>query len=134
MQLFSAQPVSNPQAPLWRHLRSSALCGVALLTVLLVGCASRTASQVKLSEAEQTLIAELTRDSFIRVEAISRDDDGFVTLRTSQGRTTAWYRLMPTALGIDTLVVRRIDDRQELPVAWSEDQVGTGPAPRGIRR
>jgi hypothetical protein len=108
----------------------TATCALALLA----GCTPRTAPQVQLSEAETMLVAELTRDTFVRVEAMSRDDDGFVTLRTAQGRVTAWYRLMPSGQGSDVLVVRRIDDRQELRVAWSEDQVGTGPAPRGIRR
>ncbi len=112
--------------------RSTAFAVLGLLgLVALAGCAPPRAPVVY-TELERQLLTQLTRDPFIVVQAVTREADGFITVRTLQGDTVAWYRLMP-AEGADTPQLRRVDDRQTLSVAWT-DELGTGPAPRGLTR
>lgn len=112
-------------------------CAPILLAVLIAlapalgGCSSRVVP--KLTAPEQQLLDSLTRDPFVRVIAFTREEDGFVTVHTGQGNTEAYYRLMPAGDGREDLVVRRVDEAQELPVVWT-DGIGTGPAPRGVAR
>ena len=105
---------------------------IALAPALgLGGCSSRVAP--KLTAPEQQLLESLTRDPFVRVEAITREEDGFLTVHTGQGSTDAYYRFMPAGDGKEDLVARRVDEAQELPVVWA-DGIGTGPEPRGLAR
>ena len=97
--------------------------------LLLAGCAQRPPAVP--TPAERVLLDGLTRDPFVQVDSIVRDDDGFLTIRTRQGNVIASYRFMPADDAATTLVIRRIDERQELPVVWTPG-VGTGPEPRGL--
>lgn len=105
------------------------LCMLAMLAAS--GCAGR--AEVQVSAAEQQLLDGLTRDPFVRIEALTREEDGYLNVRTGQGSTIAYYRLMPAGDGKDDLVVRRVDEAQELPVVWT-DGIGTGPERRGLTR
>jgi hypothetical protein len=107
------------------------LAALIALAPALGGCSSRV--QPKLTAAEQQLLDSLTRDPFVRVVATTREEDGFLTVHTGQGSTDAYYRFMPAGDGKDDLVVRRVDEAQELPVTWTEG-IGTGPAQRGLTR
>ena len=102
-----------------------------LLTValLLAGCAQRPPAVP--TPAERVLLEGLTRDPFVQVDSIVREDDGYLSVRTRQGNVSASYRLMPADDSVTTLVIRRIDERQELRVVWTPG-VGTGPEPRGL--
>lgn len=105
---------------------------LAALTVMLsTGCDRRAALQVSVAEAE--LLEQLTRDPFVRIDYKQREEDGYLTIRTAQGNTTRYYRLMPANDGGGPLVIRWLDESQSLPVAWSEDHLGTGPRWRGPR-
>lgn len=109
--------------------------GVLFMSLLLLaGCARSSGPVAVLTAEERQLVVQLTRDPFVIVDATTREDDGYVTLRTRQADTIAYYRLMPTGDAKPELVIRRLDEQLHLPVAWSEDQLGTGPAPRGIHR
>ncbi len=101
-----------------------------LLAPLLASCAAQRAPATP-TAAERQLLDQLTRDPFVIVETVAREDDGFLTVRTRQGSTFASYRFMPADDAREALVIRRIDERQELPVGWTPE-VGTGPAPRGL--
>jgi hypothetical protein len=106
----------------------------ALILLGSSACAWRPVKPVVLTAEEEQLLVGLVRDPFIVIVGREREDDGFLTLRTMQGRIPVAYRFMPANDSGAPLVIRRIDDRQHLPVAWSEDQLGTGPQPRGIQR
>ena len=109
--------------------------GVFLVCVVLLASCARSAGQpVVLSKEEQVLVTQLARDQFVVVHSMLREEDGFVTLRTQQGDTVAYYRLMPANDAQTVLSIRRLDEELRLKVAWSEDRLGTGPAPRGIVR
>ena len=102
-----------------------------LAVCALGGCGKRPEAAV--TPVEQKLIDGLTRDQFVRVESITREEDGWLSIRTGQGSTTVYYRLMPAADGQTELVARRVDEAQELPVVWTVG-IGTGPEPRGLAR
>lgn len=101
-----------------------------LSLMLVVGCARTAAPPVVLTEPERVLMTQLTRDPFIITESMIREDDGFITVRTRQGNTVAYYRLMPATDAKTDLSIRRLDEQLRLQIAWSEDHLGTGPAPR----
>lgn len=106
-------------------------CAVFFLCLALTaGCARSGAPPVVLTEEERVLMTQLTRDPFIISESMIREDDGFVTVRTRQGDTVAYYRLMPATDAKTELSIRRLDEQLRLQVTWSEDHLGTGPAPR----
>jgi hypothetical protein len=118
-------------------MRRSLLVRSTLAALILLGvsaCAWRPAKPVVLTAEEEQLLIGLTRDPFVVVIGREREEDGFLTLRTMQGRVPVAYRFMPANDSGAPLVIRRIDDRQQLPVAWSEDQLGTVLQPRGIHR
>jgi hypothetical protein len=102
--------------------------------VLLASCARSAAPPVVLSAEEQVLITQLSRDQFVVVRSMLREEDGYLTLRTQQGNTVAYYRLMPANDAKTELSIRRLDEELRLQIAWSEDHLGTGPAPRGVSR
>ena len=108
-----------------------ALLRVALLIpgLLLTGCAHRPPAVP--TPAERLLLDGLTRDPFVQVDNMVREEDGYLSVRTRQGNVIASYRFMPADDSVSTLVIRRIDERQELPVVWTPG-VGTGPEPRGL--
>ena len=113
------------------HDRSLMRCAVFFLCLALTaGCARSGALPVVLTEEERVLMTQLTRDPFIISESMIREDDGFVTVRTRQGDTVAYYRLMPATDAKTELSIRRLDEQLRLQVTWSEDHLGTGPAPR----
>ena len=110
-------------------------CAVFFLCLALTaGCARSGALPVVLTEEERVLMTQLTRDPFIISESMIREDDGFVTVRTRQGDTVAYYRLMPSTDAKTELSIRRIDEQLRLQIAWSEDRLGTGAPPRGLSR
>ncbi len=112
--------------------RLSFLVVLAVLVSSGAGCAWRKPEPPTAAEAQ--LLAELTRDPFIRVEYQVREEDGYLTVRTAQGNVSRTYRLMPANDSGGPLVIRWMDEAQVLPVAWSEDQLGTGPKWRGPRQ
>jgi hypothetical protein len=102
--------------------------------ILLASCARSVAPPVVLSAEEKVLITQLARDQFVVVQSMLREEDGYLTLRTQQGYTVAYYRLMPANDAKSELSIRRLDEALRLQIAWSEDHLGTGPSPRGISR
>ena len=107
---------------------------IAIAIVLLAGCARSVAPPVVLSAEEKVLITQLSRDQFVVVQSMLREEDGYITLRTQQGYTVAYYRLMPANDAKSELSIRRLDEALRLQIAWSEDHLGTGAPPRGISR
>lgn len=103
----------------------------AVVALWLPGCARRDSLQITAVEAQ--LLTQLARDPFVRIDYKQREEDGYLTIRTVQGNTTRYYRLMPANDGGAPLVIRWLDEAQALPVAWSEDHLGTGPRWRGPR-
>jgi hypothetical protein len=99
------------------------------VSLVLAGCAQRPPAV--LTAEERVLLDGLTRDPFIQVDSTVREDDGFLTVRTRQGNVIGSYRFMPSDDAVNTLSIRRIDERQELPVVWTPG-VGTGPERRGL--
>ena len=117
------------------HNHSLMRCAVFFLCLALTaGCARSGALPVVLTEEERVLMTQLTRDPFIISESMIREDDGFVTVRTRQGDTVAYYRLMPATDAKTELSIRRLDEQLRLQVTWSEDHLGTGAPPRGLSR
>lgn len=112
--------------------RLSLLVIPALLVLCSTGCAWRKPEPPTAAEAQ--LLQQLTRDPFVRIDYQVREEDGYLTVRTSQGNVTRNYRLMPANDSGGPLVIRWMDEAQVLPVAWSEDQLGTGPKWRGPRQ
>ena len=110
-------------------MRCAALC---VCLFMIVGCARSAARPVVLTAEEHVLMTQLTRDPFVISESMIREEDGFVTVRTRQGNAVAFYRLMPANDAKTELSIRRLDEQLRLQVAWSEDHLGTGPAPRGL--
>ena len=102
--------------------------------VMVASCARSTALPVVLNDQERVLMTQLTRDQFVIPESMVREDDGFVTVRTRQGDTVAYYRLMPASDAKTDLSIRRLDEQLRLQIAWSEDRLGTGPTPRNLSR
>ena len=103
---------------------------VLLMVLFTAGCA-RQAPPPTAPEAQ--LLEQLTRDPFVVIDYQHREEDGYLTVRTRQGKVTRMYRLMPANDGGGPLVIRWLDESQVLPVAWSEDRLGTGPQWRGHR-
>ena len=114
-----------------RHDYPPMRCALFLLCLVMVAsCARSTARPVVLTDQERVLMTQLTRDPFVIPESMIREDDGFVTVRTRQGNTVAYYRLLPATDAKTDLSIRRLDEQLRLQIAWSEDHLGTGPAPR----
>ena len=106
------------------------LASLLLATQVVAGCSRLI--QPTLTPVEHDLIAELTRDPFLRVRSILREEDGYLTVTTTQGDTTVHYRLMPATDGGEILI-RHLDEQQELPVVWTGD-IGTRAPRRGLTR
>ncbi len=105
-----------------------------MLFLAISGCARTSPALVVVTAEERQLMTQLTRDPFVVIKSSVREEDGYVTIRTQQGNVVAYYRLMPAGDANPELTIRRLDEQLHLPVAWSEDHLGTGPADRGIHR
>ncbi len=103
-----------------------------LLVALFTASCARQAPPPTAVEAQ--LLEQLTRDPFVVIDYQHREEDGYLTVHTRQGKIYRIYRLMPANDGGGPLVIRWLDESQVLPVAWSEDRLGTGPQWRGPRQ
>jgi hypothetical protein len=114
-------------APIPNGLRK-ALAAAALAAVL-VGCSQRETEPLQVTEEEQAMLTHLTRDSFVRVTGLQRNDEGRLVVTTQQGNTTVRYQFAPENAASKQLRIRRMAEEFELKVGAS-DQLGTGPEPR----
>jgi hypothetical protein len=97
------------------------------------GCSSRSDDPLTLKDDERVLLTHLTRDPYIRITDLRRDEDEHLVVSTVQGDTVARYLLAPDNPATKELKIRRLIDDFQMRVDPS-DQIGTGPEPRGLKR
>jgi hypothetical protein len=100
----------------------------AAVTLLAVGCTGTPRVEPQLTADEQTLLAQLTRDIYIDIMSMERDDFDHLVVTTRQGSERVRYIMKPQRPGETELFLHRINDRSVLEVEES-DQLGTGPQP-----
>ncbi|MBA2481208.1 MAG: hypothetical protein H0V44_11145 [Planctomycetes bacterium] len=116
--------------------RTRFLSHAALVTVLIgavAACSSRTDDTLLLREDERVLLTRLTRDPFIHITDLRRDDEDHLQVTTRQGDTIARYELSPENAASKELVIHRLVEEFHMRVSES-DSIGTGPEPRGLKR
>jgi hypothetical protein len=99
---------------------------IALLTLLITGCGSDARAPVAATLEEQVLIGQITRDPYIEVLDLERNDLDHLVVTTRQGSQRVRYELKPARPGEAALMVHKINDRSVVEVSES-DQLGTGP-------
>jgi hypothetical protein len=81
----------------------------AAVLAVLAGCAPRP--EVVVSPEERLLLDHLTRDRFVVIERLDRDEDDRLVIRTQQGVQVRRYRIQPDiALGGRLRIHRLVDD------------------------
>jgi hypothetical protein len=108
---------------------------VAVVVVLMSGCADDRQAETPVSPEEQVLLAQLTRDNFVEILIKERNDLDQLVVTTRQGSERVRYVFKPSNPGEMTLSIHRINDRSTVEVSES-GQLGTGPetAPNGRYR
>ena len=98
------------------------MIGISLLST---GC---TGDRVEAppTAVEQVLLAQITRDRFVKITLIERNDVEQLVVTTQQGSHNVRYVLKPARPGDANLMIHKINDRSVLNVEVSE-QSGTGP-------
>lgn len=99
---------------------------IAMVALLATGCGGDTRAQVVATPEEQVLIDQITRDIYIEVIDLERNDLEHLVVTTRQGSQRVRYVLKPARLGEATLMLHKINDRSVIEVSES-DQLGTGP-------
>lgn len=99
---------------------------IAILTVLITGCGGEARAQVVVTPEEQVLIGQITRDVYVEVLDLERNDLEHLVVTTRQGSQRVRYELKPARPGEAALMLHKINDRSMLEVSESE-QLGTGP-------
>lgn len=100
----------------------------AVVTLLASGCTTSTRADIVPTSEEQVLLGRITRDPYIEIVELERNDLEQLVVTTSQGSQRVRYVLKPSNPGEMALNVHRINDRSMLEVSES-DQLGTGPQP-----
>jgi hypothetical protein len=100
------------------------MVGIGLLST---GCTGDRAEAPPTAE-EQVLLAQITRDRFVKITLIERNDVEQLVVTTQQGSHNVRYVLKPARPGDANLMIHKINDRSVLNVEVSE-QSGTGPQP-----
>jgi len=99
---------------------------ITLLALFTSGCGGDVRAEVVVTPEEQALIGQITRDPYVEVLDLERNDLEHLVVTTRQGSQRVRYELMPARPGIATLMIHRINDRSVVEVSES-DQLGTGP-------
>ncbi len=105
---------------------AASLVLLTLFALLMVGCSGDTRTEAPPSAEERVLLAQITRDPYIEIMDLERNDLDQLVVTTRQGSHRVRYVLKPTNPGELALNVHRINDRSVLEVSES-DQLGTGP-------
>jgi hypothetical protein len=99
---------------------------IAILCLLTSGCGDDVRAQVVATPEEQVLISQITRDPYIEILDLERNDLDHLVVTTRQGSQRVRYVLQPARPGEAALMVHKINDRSMVEVSES-DQLGTGP-------
>ena len=107
--------------------RSSGLILTLIIAASLwsAGCTGDRAEAPPTAE-EQVLLAQITRDRFVKITILERNDLEQLVVTTQQGSQYVRYVLKPARPGDANLMIHKINDRSVLEVEES-DQRGTGP-------
>ncbi len=100
----------------------------AVIALLAAGCTGNSRADAPPSPEEQVLLGQITRDAYVEIIDLERNDLDQLVVTTSQGSQRVRYVLKPTNPGDLALNIHRINDRSTLEVSES-DQLGTGPQP-----
>ncbi len=100
----------------------------AVISLGAVGCTTTTRDESPVSPEEQLVLDQLTRDRYLDLVGVERDDLDHLVVTTRQGSERVRYVIMPSRPGEKDLVLHRINDRSTIEVEDS-DQLGTGPQP-----
>lgn len=98
----------------------------AAIVLLASGCTGDTRAETPPTPEEQVLIGQITRDPYMEIVDLERNDLDQLVVTTRQGSQRVRYVLKPSNPGEMALNVHRINDRSMLEVSES-DQLGTGP-------
>ncbi|MBA3698815.1 MAG: hypothetical protein H0W78_08170 [Planctomycetes bacterium] len=99
---------------------------LAVVALLASGCTTSTRADTVPSSEEQVLLGQITRDPYIEIVDLERNDLEHLVVTTRQGSQRVRYVLKPSNPGEMALNVHRINDRSLLEISES-DQLGTGP-------
>jgi hypothetical protein len=106
---------------------SYALVSITAISLLFTGCTGDRAEAPPTAE-EQILLGQITRDRFVKIIALDRNDLEQLVVTTQQGSLNVRYVLKPSRPGDVNLLIYKLNDRSVLAVEES-DQLGTGPQP-----
>lgn len=106
--------------------RASLLLTVTLL--LACGCTTDSRADAPPTPEEQVLLGQISRDPYLEIIDLERNDLDQLVVTTRQGSQRVRYVLKPSNPGEMALNVHRINDRSVLEISES-DQLGTGPQP-----
>lgn len=109
------------------RVSSLALFLITALSLILTGCTGDRAEAPPTAE-EQILLGQITRDRFVKIVALDRNDLEQLVVTTQQGSLKVRYVLKPARPGDANLLIHKLNDRSVLTVEES-DQLGTGPQP-----
>lgn len=98
----------------------------AVIVLLTSGCTGDTRAETPPTPEEQVLIGQITRDPYMEIVELERNDLDQLVVTTRQGSLRVRYVLKPSNPGEMALNVHRINDRSMLEISES-DQLGTGP-------
>lgn len=121
-----AQEQSHYPPPM--PLASRAFLSLAVIALLTSGCTGDSRAEAPPTQEEQVLIGQITRDPYMEIIELERNDLDQLVVTTRQGSQRVRYVLKPSNPGEMALNVHRINDRSMLEVSES-DQLGTGPQP-----
>jgi hypothetical protein len=105
---------------------------ITAISLILTGCTGDRVEAPPTAE-EQILLGQITRDRFVRIIALDRNDLEQLVVTTQQGSVNVRYVLKPARPGDANLLIHKLNDRSVLFVDESE-QLGTGPQPGTLGR
>jgi hypothetical protein len=99
-----------------------------VIPLLCSSCGWQERVAVAPTPEERVLLGQLTRDPYVEVMDLDRNDLEHLVVTTRQGSTRVRYVFKPARPGDTQLLIHKLDDRARLEVSES-DQLGTGPQP-----
>ncbi|HEX3132340.1 MAG TPA: hypothetical protein VHX44_02025 [Planctomycetota bacterium] len=99
---------------------------IVILCLLITGCGDEVRAKIAPTPEEQALIGQITRDPYVEVLDLERNDLEHLVVTTRQGSQRVRYELKPARPGEAALMVHKINDRSVVEISES-DQLGTGP-------